>query len=299
MEGKLILLVGRSTTGKSHSLKGLRDSDKVAYLNCESGKHLPFKNNFQRFIVTEPKTELIGKNGWLGQIANHPNKVHTVVIDSLTFLMDMYETKYVKTATNTQTAWGGYADFFINLINQEVPRLIKAGIPTHYIKTLNDTDQLCYKVDIFPLEVITRNIIAGSMAKRLGITEGTVAKNTIFEICYKNDELGDPLINDHHAVAVGAATYDELKEIYSLTSKINDELKKMFLEIGVKLVDFKVEFGRTSDGRIVLADEISPDCCRLWDAKTNDHLDKDRFRRDLGDVMGAYEEIYARLQKLA
>lgn len=128
MEGKLVLLVGRSTTGKSHSLKGLRDSDKVAYLNCESGKHLPFKNNFQRFIVTEPKTELIGKNGWLGQIANHPDKVHTVVIDSLTFLMDMYETKYVKTATNTQIAWGGYADFFINLINQEVPRLIKAGI---------------------------------------------------------------------------------------------------------------------------------------------------------------------------
>ena len=162
-------------------------------------------------------------------------------------------------------------------------RLIKAGIPTHYI----------------PLEVIVRNIIAGSMAKRLGIKEGTVAKNTIFEICYKNDELGDPLINDHHAVAVGAATYDELKEIYSLTAKVNEELKKMFLEIGVKLVDFKVEFGRTSDGRIVLADEISPDCCRLWDAKTNDHLDKDRFRRDLGDVMGAYEEIYARLQKLA
>ena len=178
-------------------------------------------------------------------------------------------------------------------------RLIKAGIPTHYIKTLNETDQLCKKVKIFPLEVIVRDYIAGSMAKRLGIVEGTKPSNVIFEICYKNDELGDPLINDHHAVAVGAATYDELKEIYSLTAKVNEELKKMFLEIGVKLVDFKVEFGRTSDGRIVLADEISPDCCRLWDAKTNDHLDKDRFRRDLGDVMGAYEEIYARLQKLA
>ncbi len=177
-------------------------------------------------------------------------------------------------------------------------RLIKAGIPTHYIKTLNDTDQLCKKVSIFPLEVITRNIIAGSMAKRLGIEEGTVAKHTIFEICYKNDALGDPLINDHHAVAVGAATYEELDEIYALTSKINEELKKLFLEIGVKLVDFKVEFGKTSDGKIVLADEISPDCCRLWDAKTNDHLDKDRFRRDLGDVMGAYKEIYARLQKI-
>ena len=177
-------------------------------------------------------------------------------------------------------------------------RLIKAGIPTHYIKTLNDTDQLCYKVNIFPLEVIVRDYIAGSMAKRLGIEEGTKPVTTIFEICYKNDALGDPLINDYHAVAVGAASFDELKEIYSLTSKVNDELTKLFAEIGVKLIDFKVEFGKTSDGKIVLADEISPDCCRLWDAKTNDHLDKDRFRRDLGDVMGAYEEIYARLKKL-
>lgn len=176
--------------------------------------------------------------------------------------------------------------------------LIKDGVPTHYIKTLNDTDQLCKKVHIFPLEVIVRNIIAGSMAKRLGIPEGTEAKNTIFEICYKNDALGDPLINDHHAVAVGAATYEELKTIYELTGKVNEELKKMFKEVGVKLVDFKVEFGRTADGEIVLADEISPDCCRLWDAKTNDKLDKDRFRRDLGDVMGAYVEILNRLNTL-
>ena len=177
-------------------------------------------------------------------------------------------------------------------------RLIKAGIPTHYIKTLNDTDQLCQKVQIFPLEVIVRDYIAGSMAKRLGIEEGTKPVTTIFEICYKNDALGDPLINDYHAVAVGAATFEELKEIYSLTAKVNEELTQLFLSIGVKLIDFKVEFGKTSDGKIVLADEISPDCCRLWDAKTNDHLDKDRFRRDLGDVMGAYEEIYARLKKL-
>ena len=177
-------------------------------------------------------------------------------------------------------------------------RLIKAGIPTHYIKTLNDTDQLCKKVTIFPLEVIVRNTIAGSMAKRLGIKECTVPSNTIFEICYKNDELGDPLINDHHAVAVGAATYDELAKIYELTAKVNKELKAMFAEIGVNLIDFKVEFGRTADGEIVLADEISPDCCRLWDAKTNDHLDKDRFRRDLGDVMGAYVEILKRLETL-
>ena len=177
-------------------------------------------------------------------------------------------------------------------------RLIKAGIPTHYIKTLNETDQLCKKVKIFPLEVIVRDYIAGSMAKRLGIVEGTKPSNVIFEICYKNDALGDPLINDHHAVAIGAATYDELNTIYSLTAKVNEELTKIFSEIGVKLIDFKVEFGRTADGEIVLADEISPDCCRLWDAETNDHLDKDRFRRDLGDVMGAYKEILKRLNTL-
>ena len=177
-------------------------------------------------------------------------------------------------------------------------RLIKAGIPTHYIKTLNDTDQLCYKVNIFPLEVIVRDYIAGSMAKRLGIEEGTKPVTTIFEICYKNDALGDPLINDYHAVAVGAATFEELKEIYSLTAKVNEELTKLFAEIGVKLIDFKVEFGKTSDGKIVLADEISPDCCRLWDAKTNDKLDKDRFRRDLGNVIEAYIEIYNRLSQV-
>ena len=176
--------------------------------------------------------------------------------------------------------------------------LIKAGVKTHYIKTLNETEQLCKKVKIFPLEVIVRNIIAGSMAKRLGIPEGTKPTNTIFEICYKNDALGDPLINDHHAVAVGAATYDELNEIYAATAKINELLKSLFDSIGVTLVDFKVEFGKTVDGEIVLADEISPDCCRLWDKKTNDHLDKDRFRRDLGDVMGAYVEILNRLQSL-
>jgi phosphoribosylaminoimidazole-succinocarboxamide synthase len=136
------------------------------------------------------------------------------------------------------------------------------------------------------------------MAKRLGIVEGTKPSNVIFEICYKNDALGDPLINDHHAVAIGAATYDELNTIYSLTAKVNEELTKMFSEIGVKLIDFKVEFGRTADGEIVLADEISPDCCRLWDAETNDHLDKDRSRRDLGEVMGAYKEILKRLNTL-
>ena len=177
-------------------------------------------------------------------------------------------------------------------------KLKEAGLPTHYVETLNDRDQVCRKVKIFPLEVIVRNIIAGSMAKRLGIEEGTPAPNTIFEICYKDDALGDPLINDHHAVAVGAATYDELKTIYDLTGRINELLKDLFDKINVKLVDFKIEFGKTSDGQIVLADEISPDTCRLWDKDTNKKLDKDRFRRDLGDVIGAYKEIESRLQTL-
>ena len=176
-------------------------------------------------------------------------------------------------------------------------RLKEAGIPTHHIETLNDRDQLCEKVDIVPLEVIVRNVIAGSMAKRLGIEEGTPAPNTIFEICYKEDALGDPLINDHHAVALGAATYDELAEIYRLTGKINEELKKLFAEVGIRLIDFKIEFGRTNDGRIILADEISPDTCRLWDAETNEKLDKDRFRRDMGKVIEAYEEICRRVTK--
>ena len=177
-------------------------------------------------------------------------------------------------------------------------KLKEAGIPTHYVETLNDRDQVCRKVKIFPLEVIVRNIIAGSMAKRLGIEEGTPAPNTIFEICYKDDALGDPLINDHHAVAVGAATYDELNTIYDLTGRINELLKDLFYKINVKLVDFKIEFGKTCDGQIVLADEISPDTCRLWDKDTNKKLDKDRFRRDLGDVIGAYKEIESRLQTL-
>ena len=174
-------------------------------------------------------------------------------------------------------------------------QLQAAGIPTHYIETLNERDQLCLKVSIMPLEVIVRNVIAGSMAKRLGIEEGTIAPNTIYEICYKDDALGDPLINDHHAVALGAATYEELAEIYDLTARINKELIAMFSEVNIRLVDFKIEFGKTADGKIVLADEISPDTCRLWDATTNEKLDKDRFRRDMGKVIEAYEEIDARL----
>lgn len=177
-------------------------------------------------------------------------------------------------------------------------RLKESGIPTHHIETLNGRDQLCYKVDIVPLEVIVRNVIAGSMAKRLGIEEGTPAEHTIFEICYKDDSLGDPLINDHHAVALGVVSYSELADIYDMTARINKVLQDMFAEIGIRLIDFKIEFGKKEDGTIVLADEISPDTCRLWDAKTNKKLDKDRFRRDLGDVIEAYEEIDSRLKNL-
>lgn len=187
------------------------------------------------------------------------------------------------------------------ILNNEITtilfdELIKEGVPTHFVKKLNDRDQLCKKVKIFPLEVIVRNIIAGSMAKRLDIAEGTKITNTVYELCYKNDKLGDPLINEHHAVALGVASYEELKTIYDLTMKINEILKKIFASINITLVDFKIEFGKTSDGTIVLADEISPDTCRFWDATTNDKLDKDRFRRDLGKVIEAYEEILSRLQ---
>lgn len=176
--------------------------------------------------------------------------------------------------------------------------LIAAGVKTHYVKTLNDRDQLCRRVTIIPLEVIVRNTIAGSMAQRLGIEEGTKPSNVIYDICYKKDELGDPLINDHHAVALGVVTYDELERIYAMTARINEVLTDLFKRMNINLVDFKIEFGRTSDGEIVLADEISPDTCRLWDLTTNEKLDKDRFRRDLGRVREAYEEILARLQKL-
>lgn len=188
------------------------------------------------------------------------------------------------------------------ILNNKITEIIfkkmaEAGIPTHFVEKLNDRDQLCKKVKIVPLEVITRNVIAGSMAKRLGIEEGTKPSNVVYEICYKDDALGDPLINDHHAVALNAVTYDELNTIYDLTSRINDVLNKMFDEIGITLVDFKIEFGRLKDGTIVLADEISPDTCRLWDKQTQKKLDKDRFRRDLGNVIEAYEEILDRLSK--
>lgn len=174
--------------------------------------------------------------------------------------------------------------------------LEKNGIKTHFEKKLNDREQLCKKVEIVPLEVIVRNVAAGSMAKRLGLTEGLELKTTVLEISYKNDDLGDPLLNDYHAVGIGLTTFEELNKIYAMASKINDILKAFFLEQDIKLIDFKLEFGRFN-GEILLADEISPDTCRLWDAKTNEKLDKDRFRRDMGNVKEAYIEILKRISK--
>lgn len=175
--------------------------------------------------------------------------------------------------------------------------LEKEGVRTHFIKKLNDREQLCKKVEIVPLEVIVRNVAAGSMAKRLGLEEGFKLKTTVFELSYKDDSLGDPLINDYHAVGIGATTFEELKEIYAMTAKINDVLKAVFKEQNINLIDFKIEFGRLPDGTVVLADEISPDTCRFWDATTGEKLDKDRFRRDLGNVKDAYIEILKRISK--
>lgn len=185
------------------------------------------------------------------------------------------------------------------IINNKITaKIFKAleenGIKTHLVEVLNDRDQLCQKVTIFPLEVTVRNIIAGSISKRLGIAEGTIPPETIFEIGYKNDDLGDPLINDYHAYVLGVKK-EELKTIYTMTEKINQILIKIFDEIGIKLVDFKIEFGKNSAGEIILADEITPDTCRLWDKETGAKLDKDRFRRDMGNIEEAYIEVAKRL----
>ncbi|HIY97813.1 MAG TPA: phosphoribosylaminoimidazolesuccinocarboxamide synthase [Firmicutes bacterium] len=182
-----------------------------------------------------------------------------------------------------------------NICSNHLFRLLESkGIPTHYVEQINERETYVKKVQIVPLEVIVRNIAAGSMSKRLGIAEGTVLKKPVVEFSYKDDALGDPLINDDHALALGAATEDELATIKALALKVNDILKEYFAEIGVTLVDFKLEFGRYKGG-IVLADEISPDTCRFWDSKTGEKLDKDRFRRDLDDVDKGYREIKKRM----
>ena len=173
--------------------------------------------------------------------------------------------------------------------------LEKKGIKTHFVEELNDRETVVRKVSIVPLEVIIRNISAGSFAKRYGVEEGIVFDEPTIEFSYKNDDLHDPLINDYHALALKLATKDEINQIKAMAFKINEVLKAYFIKLGVKLVDFKLEFGRLKDGTIVLADEISPDTCRFWDAKTNEKLDKDRFRRDLGNVEDAYKEMMHRV----
>lgn len=174
--------------------------------------------------------------------------------------------------------------------------LEEKGIKTHFIKQINETDMLVKNVTILPLEVIIRNISAGSFCKRLGLDEGIVLTEPIFELCYKKDELGDPIINDDHAVALGLATREEIAHIRQETLKINELLKAYFLKANLKLVDFKIEYGKLQNGEVILADEISPDTCRLWDKDTNNKLDKDRFRRDLGSVIQGYEEVLERIQ---
>ena len=181
------------------------------------------------------------------------------------------------------------------MTNNLMRRLEAKGVPTHYIEELSDRETAVKKVSIVPLEVIVRNISAGSFAKRYGVEEGIVFDAPTIEFSYKNDDLHDPLINSYHAVALKLATWDEIDTIKKYAFQVNDFLKKTLAECGVTLVDFKLEFGKVADGSIVLADEISPDTCRLWDAKTHEKLDKDRFRRDLGGVEDAYAEIMKRL----
>ncbi len=173
--------------------------------------------------------------------------------------------------------------------------LEKHGVPTHFVKQLSDRDTVVKKVSIVPLEVIIRNISAGSFAKHYGVSEGIVFDQPTIEFSYKNDELGDPLLNSYHALALKLATQEEIDRIKTLSFHINNVLTAYFRTLNIKLVDFKLEFGRLSDDTIVLADEISPDTCRLWDADTNEKLDKDRFRRDLGGVEDAYQEVMKRL----
>jgi phosphoribosylaminoimidazole-succinocarboxamide synthase len=177
-------------------------------------------------------------------------------------------------------------------------RLSEIGIPTHFVRRLNMREQLVREVEIVPIEVVVRNVAAGSISKRLGIEEGTALPRSIVEYYLKNDELGDPLVSEEHITAFGWATTQDIDDMMHLALRINDFLSGLFMGVGLKLVDFKVEFGRLWEEeqmRIVLADEISPDSCRLWDVKTNEKLDKDRFRRDLGGVEEAYQEVARRL----
>lgn len=179
--------------------------------------------------------------------------------------------------------------------NMLMQMLEKHGVPTHFVEELSDRDTVVKKVSIVPLEVIIRNVSAGSFAKRYGVEEGIAFDEPTIEFSYKNDDLGDPLINAYHAIALKLATKEEIETIKSMAFKVNEVMKEYFKKIGVDLIDFKLEFGRLSDGTIVLADEISPDTCRFWDSETHEKLDKDRFRRDLGGVEDAYKEMMKRV----
>ena len=192
----------------------------------------------------------------------------------------------------TITGTGVINNKMSNLLMQ---RLEKNGVPTHFVEEINDRETVVKKVSIVPLEVIIRNISAGSFSKRYGVDEGIVFETPTIEFSYKNDDLGDPLINDYHAIALKLVTPEEIETIKKYSFAVNDYIKAFWNECGVTLVDFKLEFGKVADGSIVLADEISPDTCRLWDRKTGEKLDKDRFRRDMGGVEDAYNEVMKRL----
>ena len=181
------------------------------------------------------------------------------------------------------------------LTNHLMKRIADAGIPTHFVEELSDRETLVKRVKIIPLEVVVRNIAAGSLAKRLGLPEGRKMDKTVLEFSYKDDDLGDPMVNEYHIFAMNFATREELDVISAYALKINEILKDYLATKNIVLVDFKLEFGKTNDGTIVLADEISPDTCRFWDSSSGEKLDKDRFRRDLGGVEDAYQEVYKRL----
>lgn len=183
-----------------------------------------------------------------------------------------------------------------NRVTNHLMKLLESkGIPTHLVKELSERETLVKKVTIVPLEVIVRNVAAGSLAKRLGMEEGTVLKSTVLEYCYKDDDLGDPMVNEYHIAAIDAATPAELAIIADYSLRINQILADYLGEVNIQLIDFKLEYGRTTDGTIILADEISPDTCRFWDSVTHAHLDKDLFRRDLGGAEEAYAEVMKRL----
>lgn len=218
----------------------------------------------------------------------------------LTEKADEYIIRYKDDATagngEKKATIAGKGELNLAITTMIFEMLEKNGIKTHYIETINNTDMRVKKVTIMPLEVIVRNITAGSFAKRYGVEEGKVLNQPTFELSYKNDDLGDPLMCEDHAIALGVITKEEYDYLRKETLKINELLKEFFLKINLKLVDFKIEFGKTDDGQILLADEISPDTCRLWDKDTNQKLDKDIFRRDLGDLTEGYKEVLNRMR---